>query len=109
MAVHNNLSPIWADIQKSIPIRGASSILENISFALSSGDRIKFWHDKWLGKIPIKFIFSILFNLSSDQNVVMGDLGYWDNGTWIWKFFWRPNLWSGSLLLRVICLLPLVM
>lgn len=97
IAVGNKLSPIWADIQKSLSIRDTSFILENISFAIGNGDKINFWHDKWLGEIPLKFIFNRLFNLSSDQDAMMVIWVIRIMGFGFGSSFGSPTYGSGSL------------
>lgn len=86
LVVGNNLSPMWKDIQKFLRTNGSFSILNNISSAIGNGESTKFWYDKLLGEVPLKFHFGRLFNLCSNPDTLISDLG-WENGTWTWKFF----------------------
>lgn len=56
-----------------------------------------FWHDKWIGNSPLKLSFARIFNLASNQNVTIYNLGSWEDVIWIWRFFWRRNLFEWEL------------
>lgn len=38
-----------------------------LEFKVSSGNRIKFWSDKWVGEQPLKHSFPALFSISTKQ------------------------------------------
>ncbi|KAJ9188986.1 hypothetical protein P3X46_000330 [Hevea brasiliensis] len=66
------------------------NIFDNILFVLGNGEKIYFWHDKWIGEAPLKFSFPRLFSISSNQEAVVSEMGLWQNDS---LFTWE----NGSL------------
>lgn len=54
----------------------------NIRFVLGKGNTIPFWHGKWIGGIPLKQAFRIVFNLSHRPNAMVCEMGGWQQNSW---------------------------
>ncbi|XP_057794578.1 uncharacterized protein LOC131010891 [Salvia miltiorrhiza] len=64
----------------------------NISRRVGDGMRISFWDEVWVGCKPLKFVFPRLFNLCGNKRGCVGEMGFWENGNWIWEIGWRREL-----------------
>ncbi|GAU50636.1 hypothetical protein TSUD_134420 [Trifolium subterraneum] len=51
-----------------------------------------FRKEKWLGMTPLRDLFPSLFNISTQQDGHVSDLGIWTNGNWAWKLEWSVML-----------------
>lgn len=50
------------------------------SYILGSGESISFWKDVWLGELPLKNQFPLIFNICSDPEKTMKQM--YDGGDW---------------------------
>jgi hypothetical protein len=72
---------------------------DNILRMVGDGERTLFWNDSWVDGISLKSRFSILFELSLDQDKMVADMfklgwGYGRN-SWRWRrrlFTWNEEL-----------------
>ncbi|XP_058750269.1 uncharacterized protein LOC131623286 [Vicia villosa] len=58
----------------------------HVSFSFGDGGKILFWFGKWLGGIPFKELFPLLFNSSSKQLATVKEMGVWCDQQWQWEF-----------------------
>lgn len=58
---------------------------------IGNGMNSLFWHDVWLGDLPLKAICPRLFRLSNAKNTTVASSCFWDGIKWEWAFDWsRP-------------------
>ncbi|XP_020253791.1 uncharacterized protein LOC109830842 [Asparagus officinalis] len=62
---------------------------QHIIWTIGSGERIRFWEDKWIGHNSLSSLFPSLYQLALSSNVNVRSQG-----------FFRDNAWHWSLLLR---------
>lgn len=84
-------------------------------FVIGSSHGVYFWHDLWRsGEKALKHIFLMLYQISSDKEVVIADLLLFSNGSIHWNvsFFraaqdWELDLFAIFLVLFMLCRLVL--
>ncbi|GLU16414.1 hypothetical protein SLE2022_328490 [Rubroshorea leprosula] len=67
---------------------------ENIEIVAGEGSNTLFWHDKWVGSVPLKISFNRLFSLATSKGALVSEMDDWRDGSWIWKWSWRRNLFA---------------
>lgn len=65
----------------------------NISRVVGNGRGTSFWHDIWVGEIPLKFKFPRLFELSVDKECSVEEMR-----TRLWAVVGRERMWHRRLL-----------
>lgn len=80
---------------------------KNFELCLGSGSSVLFWHDAWIGHIPLKDRFQRLFSVSSQRLHLVCDMGTWDGEGWIWNLTWRRDFfqWEFALVQELLELL----
>ena len=61
-------------------------------FKVGSGNRVKFWNDRWCGDLPLRDAFSNFFSITSSKDVWVADA--WDGGSWNPRFIRQLNDWE---------------
>ncbi|KAL6329297.1 hypothetical protein AAG906_015506 [Vitis piasezkii] len=82
---------LWKEISKE-----GLLLLNNVSFSVGDGKRVRFWKDIWCGNTPLCEAFPSLFDLAGSKDAWVAD--YWDPvgevGGWT-PLFLRPfNDWE---------------
>ncbi|XP_057809058.1 uncharacterized protein LOC131023530 [Salvia miltiorrhiza] len=80
---------------KIISLGGNSNcewLLNKIERRVGNGSNTSFWGQKWVGGSTLKLVFPRLFQLSSNKEARIGDLGKWVEGKWMWDLSWRREL-----------------
>ncbi|GAU32685.1 hypothetical protein TSUD_145590 [Trifolium subterraneum] len=74
--------------------------LEGVAKKVGNGRLTSFWFDPWLDGVPSMSRFQRLFKVSAHSSCMVGDMGSWVEGQWIWVFRWRRDLfvWELNLL-----------
>jgi hypothetical protein len=57
-------------------------------YKVCRGDKIRFWHDSWVGNMPLKIQFASLYEINENQQDLVSDI--WDGDEWDLTF--RRNL-----------------
>lgn len=60
--------------------------------SLGCGSEILFWKDKWIGRESLDILFPRLFQVSSQRDSTVSDMGEWRNGSWCWRLTCQRNL-----------------
>ncbi|XP_057793573.1 uncharacterized mitochondrial protein AtMg00310-like [Salvia miltiorrhiza] len=68
--------------------------LQNLSRSIGNGRNTKFWGNRWLGAKPLRYVDPRLFRLCVDRDVSVEKFGNWVEGTWLWEFRWRRQLFG---------------
>lgn len=45
---------------------------------------VRFWTDRWLGRDCFDDLFPTLYSRCSNKEVVVEELGWWEDGVWKW-------------------------
>ncbi|QHO32580.1 uncharacterized protein DS421_8g251040 [Arachis hypogaea] len=90
---------LWKDIcQLNInEQRVRDKIVNGLAMEVGNGRKTRFWEDNWVQGGSLRVHFPRLFSVSSQQNFVIGDCGFWDGLEWIWNFQWRRELFQWEL------------
>jgi len=49
-------------------------------YKVCRGDKIRFWHDSWVGNMPLKIQFTSLYKINENQQDVVCDI--WEGDEW---------------------------
>ena len=86
----------WREIAKirdGVVGVGGGWFQENVSRKVDDGTYTFFWHDMWLGGVPLRVCFSRLFELADDKSCTVSLMSAlkWVEGGAAWR--WRRRLW----------------
>jgi len=70
----------------------SKAFLENISVKVGNGSRVKFWSDVWANRKTLKELFPTLFAISSQQNEIISNMGWFEGELWRWTLSWKREL-----------------
>ncbi|XP_048502690.1 uncharacterized protein LOC125498510 [Beta vulgaris subsp. vulgaris] len=51
-----------------------------------------FWHDTWIGEVPLKVRCPRLYLIANSKNATVAENCFWDGLGWKWTLIWRRNL-----------------
>jgi hypothetical protein len=70
---------------------------------VGNGRTIRFWRDVWVAGLSLQERFPRLFSISNQQDAMLSDVGWWEDGVWNWRLLWRRNffVWEETLLLHL--------
>jgi hypothetical protein len=58
---------------------------------VGNGRTIRFWKDVWVVGQSLEERFPHLFGISTQQEAMLSEVGWWENGVWSWGLLWRRN------------------
>ncbi|RVW55484.1 Retrovirus-related Pol polyprotein from transposon RE1 [Vitis vinifera] len=94
---------LWVGLWKEISKEGLL-LLNNVSFSVEDGKRVRFWKDTWCGNIPLCEAYPSLFDLAVSKDARVADC--WDSmgevGGWNPRFLRPFNDWEVERLLLII-------
>ena len=61
-------------------------------FKVGSGNKVKFWKDRWCGDVSLRDVFPNLFSIASSKDARLADA--WDGGSQNPKFIRQLNDWE---------------
>ena len=81
--------------------------LHKVRKRIGNGSNTLFWHDLWVGEVPLKSLCPRLFRLSLQQEAHVSSCGFWDGVHWNWSLIWCRSLrphdrTEHSLLMKII-------
>ncbi|GKV42785.1 hypothetical protein SLEP1_g50152 [Rubroshorea leprosula] len=84
-------SKLWRDI---IRIGGQSlkhriMLAEGFKWEVGEGNKVAFWHEWWVGDKSLRDLFPRLFELSVKKEGKVSEMGFWEEGEWVWRIEWR--------------------
>ncbi|GKV51081.1 hypothetical protein SLEP1_g57759 [Rubroshorea leprosula] len=84
-------SKLWGDI---IRIGGQSwkhrnMLAEGFKWEVGEGNKVAFWHEWWVGDKNLRDLFPRLFELSMKKEGKVAEMGFWEEGKWVWRVEWR--------------------
>ncbi|XP_057518409.1 uncharacterized protein LOC130799324 [Amaranthus tricolor] len=71
-----------------------SIIEEGMIVKIGKGNSVWFWHDRWCEVGTLKRIFPRLYAISLQKDLLICQMGDWQEGSWAWNFIWRRNLYE---------------
>ena len=85
----------WRDITKLYHQSDPNIFNQHLTWKVGSGERIKFWTDKWLGTdYTLEQKYNQLFRISRQQSSLISSMGNFNNDSWEWDLRWRRNLFD---------------
>ena len=98
-ASHNqNHSFWWSDLKSVMLHSSMAGVLNQFKWSLGSGDQILFWEDAWLSDgRTLRDKYPDLYQISSHKSEIVGNMGFFGEEGWQWKFSWRRNLFDYEL------------
>ena len=74
----------WQAVKKLLRNKQPSSeaFFQQIKVKIGNGSKTRFWEDPWLQCETLKDRFSVLFLLSSQRNVVISSMGWFEGQLW---------------------------
>ena len=73
-----------------------------MKWRVRSGDKIKFWEDRWLGgEDSLAGKYPRLYRISSQQHQLVRQMGSHKDRGWEWNFTWRRSLFDSEIDLAV--------
>ena len=66
---------------------------EGMIISVGNGNSVLFWHDRWCEIGILKRIFPRLYAISLQQNLLISQMGEWNEIAWVWKLKWRIALY----------------
>lgn len=67
---------------------------EGMKNSISNGRSLKFWLDSWCELVPLKDKHPRLYNISTQKQNLIYEMGFWRGEAWIWKLSWRRSLFD---------------
>ncbi|KAJ0941167.1 putative RNA-directed DNA polymerase [Helianthus annuus] len=83
----------WKDIANvdgSLGKKGIS-IKDALKVELGNGEKIRFWHDDWVGHGPLKFQFPNVFKLVADKNALVSSCYEFPGTNCLWSWGWAKD------------------
>ena len=84
---------LWRSISE-----GWETFAKHFSFVVGDGSRILFWHDKWIGDVPLKILYPQLFLCSANKEAcileVLSPLVGDNDKVWSLMFHREFNDWE---------------
>ena len=83
----------WKDI-KRITLEESSTakaFFDNIVVKVGNGRRVRFWLEVWAHVKPLKEVFPRLFRLSSQQDEIIANMGWFEGNLWRWTLAWKQE------------------
>ena len=71
-----------------------SIIEEGMLVKIGNGKSVQFWHDRWCEVETLKRAFPRLYTISLQKNLLISQMGDWQEGSWAWHLVWRRNLYD---------------
>ncbi|KAL9681628.1 hypothetical protein QQ045_013414 [Rhodiola kirilowii] len=90
------LSSCWKNIINAVKGNDeiGAAFREGLKLRLGRGNEIKFWDDVWAGVSSFKDQYPRLHILAENPQAVVGEMGVWENGVWLWKLRFRRALYQ---------------
>ena len=78
---------VWKAIKN-----GWEDLKVRMRFKVGSGNRVKFWKDRWCGDVSLRDAFANLFSIASSKDARVADA--WDGGSWNPRFIRQLSDWE---------------
>lgn len=82
----------WKNVTKGVEGSEGKWFWDNISINLGDGKKTSFWEGMWSGDRSLREAYPRMFQLCSNKEGKVAEMGAWDNGEWRWRLRWRGTL-----------------
>ncbi|GKV27934.1 hypothetical protein SLEP1_g37047 [Rubroshorea leprosula] len=84
-------SKLWRDIIRigGQSLKHKNMLAEGFKWELGEGNKVAFWHEWWVGDKNLRDLFPRLFELSVKKEGKVSEMGFWEEGKWVWRVEWR--------------------
>ncbi|GKV50623.1 hypothetical protein SLEP1_g57323 [Rubroshorea leprosula] len=84
-------SKLWRDIIRigGQSLKHRNLLAEGFKWEVGEGKKVAFWHEWWVGDKNLRDLFPRLFELSVKKEGKIFEMGFWEEGKWVWKVEWR--------------------
>ena len=87
----------WADLRVIFQHQNVINAANQIRWKLGRGDKFLFWEDPWGDEgVSLKDQFPELFNISSQRDFRVAEVGSWTENGWVWNMVWRRHLFDNE-------------
>ena len=69
-------------------------IEEGMIVRIGNGESVRFWHDSWCEAEILKRTFPRMFAISLQKNLLVSQMGVWNEKSWAWNLRWRRVLYD---------------
>lgn len=91
---------IWRNIDSLWPV-----FSQHIDFKTGNGRKISFWQDKWLGHLPLRELFPVIYRLVLDKEFTVAQC--WEDNSWNIKLRRDINDWELNEVPEFFSILPI--
>lgn len=84
----------WSKIVTLLGGENGKWFVDNLSMRLGNGLSTSFWEGPWMGAVSIRDRFPRLFHLSEQKEIMVGEMGVWEEEEWKWDLRWRMDLFG---------------
>jgi len=93
MNIDSSLPGPWKDIKRAALANSptAKAFFDNLAVKVGNGSRVKFWLAVWAHEKPLKEVFPRLFRLSSQQDEIIANMGWFEGNLWRWTLVWKQE------------------
>ena len=88
-------SGLWQTLKQLIQdqkLTATQAFLQNIKLVVGKGNRIRFWEDYWTQDKPLKQLFPVLYEVSSQKFYTISSMGWFEGAVWRWTLAWQREL-----------------
>ncbi|KAL8515926.1 hypothetical protein ACS0TY_014577 [Phlomoides rotata] len=78
----------WRYVKKLFWGSNGTGFRRDFKKAIGNGNKTSFWNEEWSEEDYFRCRFPRLYKLSLQKFSNIGDMGNWDNGTWVWEWKW---------------------
>ncbi|GLU06807.1 hypothetical protein SLE2022_238000 [Rubroshorea leprosula] len=84
-------SKLWRDIIRigGQSLKHRNMLAEGFKWEVGEGNIVAFWHERWFGDKNLRDLFPRLFELSVKKDGKVSEMGFWEEGKWVWRVEWR--------------------
>lgn len=82
----------WNKIVKLVEGSDGRWFWKNVRRRVGDGRKTEFWECDWTGQATLKVLFPQLYNVCTQKEVLINEMGRWSEGAWVWDVEWRREL-----------------
>ena len=88
----------WKDIVSTHNLQQNRALMRETEWRLGCGDKCRFWEDCWVDNdVPLKLKYPRLYQISSQQQQTIMQMGSFSGAVWEWQLNWRRPLFDNEI------------